>query len=471
MKEKLNTALNQISDRHIEDAAKKRTPRRTFWFSAAAAVLAAVVLISALTGPMTIRAEALAEAGASRATPRPNRDDYKEWEDWDAAYEAYKAEDDHRRELKRAALDSLKGFFTEGSARFLSGADGNRLWSPVNAAIGLGALTELTGGSSRKQLLDALGAKDMDSLRAQVSALWESAYTDGQNGREASRLATSLWLEKGLNCSRETLEALSYHHYASVYRGDLGSGKINSAIGAWLNNNTGGLLKENAGNIQLPEETVLALYSTLFFQSKWVSEFNAANNKDGAFHAPGGDVTVTYMTKKLAMMYYYWGDTFSAVSLSLKNGSQMWFILPDEGCSIDTVLESGQYLDLLMPGQWENSKYMKVNLSVPKFDVTGTQNLKDGLMEMGITDVFSDTQADFSGITSQVPVYLTAANQAVRVQVDEEGVKAAAYIEFPGAMSPAPPDEIIDFVLDRPFLFFVTKDNVPLFAGAVNQPQ
>ena len=36
--------------------------------------------------------------------------------------------------------------------------------------------------------------------------------------------------------------------------------------------------------------------------------------------------------------------------------------------------------------------------------------------------------------------------------------------------SPAPPDEIIDFVLDRPFLFFVTNSNIPLFAGAVNQP-
>lgn len=468
MNEKLNDALNEISDRHIADAAKeRRMPRRGVWFSAAAAVLAAAVLISALTGPMTIRAEALAEASDSRIMPRPDLDDYPDRDAWRAALNTWETERNNRQNAATEALSGLKSFFTEGSALFLSGSESNRLWSPANAAIGLGALTELTGGNARQQLLDALGAANMDTLRTQISALWESAYKEGKG---ASQIATSLWLEKGLSCSDDTLEALSHHHYASVYRGDLGSGKINSAIGAWLNNNTGGLLKENTDNIRLPEDAVLALYSTLYFRSKWTSEFSAANNTDGTFHAPGKDTTVTYMNKKLAMMYYYWGEHFSAVSLSLKNGSQMWLILPDVDSSMDEVLESGAYWDMLLSERWENSKYMKVNLSVPKFDVTGTQNLKDGLMEMGITDVFSETAADFSGITTQIPVYLTAANQAVRVQVDEEGIKAAAYIEIPGAMSPAPPDEIIDFILDRPFLFFVTSGNVPLFAGAVNQP-
>ena len=34
-----------------------------------------------------------------------------------------------------------------------------------------------------------------------------------------------------------------------------------------------------------------------------------------------------------------------------------------------------------------------------------------------------------------------------------------------------PPDEIIDFVLDRPFVFVVTnRYDLPLFAGVVNEP-
>jgi serine protease inhibitor len=113
---------------------------------------------------------------------------------------------------------------------------------------------------------------------------------------------------------------------------------------------------------------------------------------------------------------------------------------------------------------------MKVNLSVPKFDVASTMDLSEGLKNMGATNVFYENVTEFTKLTGDSPIYLTGANQSVRVQIDEEGVKAAVYIEIPGAGSAAPPDEIIDFVLDRPFLFVITNDNIPLFAGCVNSP-
>ena len=148
----------------------------------------------------------------------------------------------------------------------------------------------------------------------------------------------------------------------------------------------------------------------------------------------------------------------------------MWFILPDEGYTTADVLTDGQYMQLVLQQDWENEKWMKVNLSVPKFDVTSTIDLKSGLQELGVTDVFNESAANFSEITGDVPIFLTAANQSVRVQIDEEGVKAAAYIELPGAGSPMPPEEIIDFVLDRPFLFAITSSSIPLFMGTVNDP-
>ena len=148
----------------------------------------------------------------------------------------------------------------------------------------------------------------------------------------------------------------------------------------------------------------------------------------------------------------------------------MWFILPDEGYTTADVLTDGQYMQMILQQSWENEKWMKVNLSIPKFDVSSTMDLKDGFQKMGITDVFSEGAADFTGISAEVPIFLTAANQSVRVQIDEEGVKAAAYIEFPGATSPMPPEQIIDFILDRPFVFAITTNSIPLFVGAVKNP-
>lgn len=466
MNEKVAKALGYVDEKYVTAAAKRKKKKR-YWLGGIAAVLALVLLLNLPGIPLAITANAVSLASGSRQMQRPDLDDYKDRDAWRADRDKWEAEQKFLSNTTRDAMIDLEPFFTAGSAQFLStqGSE-NLLWSPINAYIGLSMMTELTAGQSRQQILDLFGAADIDGLRRQVSAIWESAYSD--NGHEVSTLANSLWLEKGLTYQQDTMDRLAYHYYASVYQGDLGSKKINNAIGAWINNNTGGFLKNK--NVNLSPETVLALYSTIYFQAKWQDQFAQRNNTTDVFHTPSGDKSVTFMNKKLAQMNYYWGDRFSAVALGLKNGSRMWFILPDEGYSTADVLSDGEYMQMVLQQDWENEKWMKVNLSVPKFDVNSTMNLKDGFQKMGVTDVFKVSTANFTEITGDVPIFLTAANQSVRVQIDEEGVKAAAYIEFPGATSPMPPEEIIDFILDRPFVFAITTENIPLFLGTVNNP-
>lgn len=430
-----------------------------------------VVFVLSLTscGVLIVTAKNVSLASGSRQMGRPDLADYEDRDAWRADREKWEAEQKLLASTKKDAISALAPFFTNGSAQFLCAQDGeNLLWSPVNAYIGLSMMTELTEGASRQQILDLFGATDIDMLRQQVGAIWESAYND--NGREISKLANSLWLEDGLGYNQGTMDNLAYYYYASVYQGDLGSQKINNAISTWLNNTTGGLLKNATKKVSLSQETVLALYSTIYFQAKWQNQFSQINNTNDIFHTPNGDKTTTFMNKNLAQMNYYWGEKFSAVALSLKNGSKMWFVLPDEDYTTADVLVDGQYMQMVLQQGWENVKWMKVNLSVPKFDVNSTINIKDGLQKMGVTDVFNESLGNFGAITADVPICLTAANQSVRVQIDEEGVKAAAYIEFPGATSPAPPEEIIDFILDRPFIFAITTDAIPLFMGTVNTP-
>lgn len=470
MNEKVAKALSYVDEKYVTAAAKRKKKKAAkYWISAVAALLALVLLFNLPSMPMVISAKAVSIASESRQMQRPDLDDYKDRDQWRADLNKWEAEQKFLSSTTRETVDALAPFFTNGSAQFLStkGSE-NQLWSPINAYIGLALMTELTDGASRQQILDLFGARDIDALRQQVGAVWESAYND--NGHEISTLANSLWLENGLNYQQDTMDNIAYYYYASVYQGDLGSQKINNAIGAWINNNTGGFLKKSTSNVNLSPDTILALYSTIYFQAKWQDEFSASKNTQDTFHAPYGDKTVTFMNKKLAQMYYYYGDNFSAVALSLKNGSRMWFILPDEGYTTADVLADGQYMQMILQQDWENTKWMKVNLSVPKFDVNSTLDLKGGLQEMGVTDVFNEGAANFSEITGDVPIFLTAANQSVRVQIDEEGVKAAAYIEFPGATSPEPPKEIIDFILDRPFIFAITTDSIPLFMGTVNNP-
>ena len=173
-------------------------------------------------------------------------------------------------------------------------------------------------------------------------------------------------------------------------------------------------------------------------------------------------------------MHYYWGDSFGAVNLDLQNGTRMWFFLPDTDKTVDDILTQGQYLQYLadtFQDGVENKKYMKVNLSVPKFDIHSGCDVAGIFREMGITDVFDISASDFTAITGDSPIVITGVNQAARVVIDEQGVKAAAYLEIPGVGAAMPPEDEMDFILDRPFLFFITsRDNLPLFAGIVNEP-
>lgn len=473
MNEKLSQAMEHVGDRHIAQAAKSKKRRRKLLWPLVAAVLVVVLVMNLAGIPKPIHAQAISLASDSRLGERPDRDDYGSYEEYAAIFDPWQEQIQSLKTTAVRAGEVMLPFLQASSEALLGDAQGeNRVWSPINAYIALAMLAETTGGESRTQILELLGAEDLEELRGMVSALWETTYTN--NGREVSALANSLWLDEGLAFNQQVMDGLAWHHYASVYQGDLSSKQTAKDINAWISNGTHGFLDDTLSAEPMSEETVLALISTVYFQSKWADEFSRSQNTKDTFHSPNGDVTCTFMNAEERQMNYYWGHSYGAVSLDLKNGSQMWLILPDEDKTVDAVLRDGQYLEMVAAPHTqkrEDCKYMKVNLSVPKFDIQAQNDLRDHLVALGITNVFGP-EADFSpSLESDMPICVSAVEQATRVTIDEDGVTAASYIVLPGAGAAEPPEEIIDFVLDRPFLFVIAgEEGQLLFSGVVNQP-
>lgn len=449
MHDKINDALNEVKEEYIAEAAAYKRRRIPYWLGAVAAALAVVILLVTLLDPLTLHAKAVSEA------------DYPKYE-WV-----------YRKEVADTARTQLRPFFTDSIRRILAdGTGSNYAYSPINLYMALSLAAELTGGD--EQILQALNSTDLTSLRTQANEIWNACYLDSGN---QTLLASSLWLDKELEYNQSIMDTLATNYYTSVYQGNLGSDSTNKAIAAWLDKQTGGMLKDHTKGITLDPDTLLALYSTVYYQAKWNEKFSAGRNTTGTFHALAGDTTCTFMNKKEMQAYYYAGADFGAVSLGLKDASRMWLILPDEGLGIEDVLTSGAYLEYVLPGgtelvEGEDYKYMKVNLSLPKFDIQANSDLKPALQDMGITNVFDPAADCLSGAVSwDLPTFFTNVNQATRVAIDEKGVTAASYIEIPGAGAAMPPEEVIDFILDRPFLFVITNCyHLPLFAGVVNDP-
>ena len=423
-------------------------------------------------------AATLAEAQYPAMSPYPNETDFidpvtGEFDDegFFQVYEAWQQDHAAQTNVPEGYAEGLGSYFRLSIPELLAGGSENSVCSPLNVYMALAMLAQTTDGTSRQEILTLLGADSLDALRDQAGAVWNAHYCD--DGASTCVLANSLWLDSGLTYNPETARVLAEDYYASAFQGDLGSDEMNKMLQKWLNDQTSGLLKEQAQNLELDPQTVLALASTIYYRAKWSDEFWPENNTEGIFHAPGGDTEHTFLNRELSYGPYYWGADFGAVSLGLEDGSRMWLILPDEGLTPADLLASGNALELVLGdiGSYENQKRLRVNLRLPKFDVSASSQLGEGLKHLGILSVFDPESADFTPILPESAAWLDSVSHAARVRVDEEGVEAAAYTVMAVCGAAMPPEEEMDFILDRPFLFVISSaDNLPLFAGVVNHP-
>ncbi len=429
------------------------------------------------TTPSTLSQNALAQPTYPKLTSYPNENDYVksngEFDDdgFYAAYDAWQKDQQKRRDQPKGYQDGLNQFCANHlSAFFQDDQNGNQVCSPLNLYLALGMLTEITSGDTQQQILQVLGSKDKNALQEQVSALWNANYND--DGSVTSRLAASLWLNEDVTFQQKTLDDLAQHYYASTFQGKMGSDAYNKVLQDWLNEQTGGMLKEQAKGVTLEPETLIALATTLYYRGMWSNRFDPSATKPDTFHGTDGDVTCDFLHRSGADDYL-WGDRFSAISQSLANSGSMWFFRPDDGVKPEALLQDEQVQKLLAaPDSWEQTKYLTVNCAIPKFDVASDLNLRESLQGLGITDVFDVEKADFSPLTQDdQPAYLSQVKHAARVTIDEDGCTAAAFTVAAVAGMSAPPVEEVDFVLDRPFLFVLTgQDGSPLFVGIVRHP-
>ena len=441
-------------------------------------ILAVLILsgCAAVPTPEPISAVSVAEASYPSMAPYPNEADFIDPrtgifddEGFSEVYDAWRGNLELQEDIPQGYADSLLPCFQQSIPAFLDVDGENAVCSPLNICMALAMLAEVTDGDTRDEILNLTGADSMDSLRIQAGRIWRSHYS--ADGASACVLANSLWLDSGLTYNADTVNRLASDHYASVFQGDLGSEEANQLLRDWLNEQTGGLLQDQVQNVSFDPMTVLAIATTINYQVQWRDfKFSESANTKGVFHGAKGDTTETFMHSELSYGPYYWSDHFGAVALPLEDGSQMWLFLPDEGISPEEIAQEA--MAFLADPNKKDQKQLRVNLSLPKFDVSSQRDVAGTLQQLGITDVFDGSKADFSPILpSDDGGYVNEINHATRVMIGEKGVTAAAFTVIMRCGAAMPPEDEVDFILDKPFLFAITGETgLPLFMGVVQNP-
>lgn len=386
-----------------------------------------------------------------------------DWDTYMAAEDEYLAA---LQKLGKGRLDQESAApvltFADRTAEAIFTNSENRVYSPISLYAALAMLTEVTDGDTRQQVMDLLAADDAETLRQQIKDLWIGVYTD--DDQSVCRLANGAFLRENADVKQEAVDALVDWYYASTYRVPMGTEEADKAIAGWLNQNTGGLLSEETGNIRTDGNDLLRLYNTIYYKSGWQDAFKSSQTKQDTFTAANGAKQKTEFMHRTESGSYRKGDGYTAAPRSLNYG-RMVFVLPDEGVTPESLLQRQGFLAGLT-GDYNAAELV---WSVPKFDVKSSTELNEMLQSLGVTDAFDMAEADFTPLTDN-GAFLSSAMQAARVKIDEEGVEAAAYTEIvcaDSAMMEVPPTVEMD--LDRPFLFVIfDNSNVPLFVGTVN---
>ena len=476
-KEDLFEALEDLDPRSVQKAREYRGHKRPKWVVWAAAAACAAILIGAIMGFPAIRngggtgpigAYPSGVTAVLAAFPAPIAQSLSaqafvksdEGRDWWSAY----------RKTASETADLQSGMVTYNAAlmsRLLVSEEENTICSPLSTYIAFAMLAEVTEGNTRRQILDALGAADLETLRGNVTALWKSNYADTPALK--SLLANSIWLNSGVAYNADTLNRLAEAYYASSFSGVPGSREMNKALQTWTDTSTGGFLREYTKEMSLEPGTVLDILSTVYFKAMWLKDFREANTAPGPFHGTAGDTTAEMM-HKTDVQEVYRTERFTAVGLSLNYSGSLYFLLPNAGTDVSALAADPDIYRMARSGEAdENRSFITVILTVPKFRVLGKTDLLEAVRALGMTDVLNPALADFSPLTTdRTELYLSKAEHAAMLEIDEHGVTGTAYTALAVAEARARSDEELDFAVDRPFMFILTaRDGSILFAGIV----
>lgn len=454
--------------------------RKPLWITLSAVAACAAIAVGATVGtnyfskdtPFAVSPDIKGMTLAAAQYPTLSKPDYDKVSDdeWEKVYTAYRKAKEELEVNVVYAQDISSEYYDKMLRTFLAESNGeNAVFSPVNAFMALAMLAETTDGESRQQILNLLGAEDIEQLRKTANGLWTGCYSNDDMNK--ALLANSMWLSNAENYNQNTLQSIADNYYACSYSGEMGSKKFNNLLQSWLNENTGNLLKNQTADVEFTPLTVFAIVSTVYYKAQWVDEFSKNNNTEGYFTAANGSEQQTEFMNFHDIMYSYCnGDGYLATYVNIENGDKMWFILPDEGITPEQLINEGKVSEFLNEGK-DELLGCEINFSMPKFDITSQLDFIEGMKQLGVTDIFDAETADFSPLCDNSDdIYLNQVDNAVRIAVDEKGVSAASYIVMMYCGSGAPEENpLINFTLDRPFVFVIENNNdMPLFCGIVN---
>ena len=337
----------------------------------------------------------------------------------------------------------------------------SRVVSPLSVTYLMSMLANGADGETQKQILATLGwagegiqqpslqdINDYSRMLIEKTARLDKAVT--------VEIANYVAVNKEFKLNSKFQKSVERDYKAGVESLNFTSPSTLKRINDWCNDRTHGMIPSIIN--ELDPDAVSYLMNAIYFNGTWKDKFSKEETKQEMFRGYTRDIQYVDMMHRHGEYFYADGDGYSAVSIPYGNGAfRMTVILPSEGSFLRDVMASmdgGKFQALQ-----RSMEKCNVDLKIPRFTTEVDLPLNDIISALGAPLIFSP-QADFSQF-ARGDFYVSKMFQKAKIEVSEEGTKAAAVTAAIMMMSAVRPEKKrnVVFHADSPFAYIISENS------------
>jgi serine protease inhibitor len=330
----------------------------------------------------------------------------------------------------------------------------------ATASFALRLLEQLGGGvvvlspASVQRALAALRPGVSGAARAALDEVPVPEPREIDDEGVVLELAQALWID----VRRELIADLGIEAFALDFEDPAAPDRING----WAAEKTHGMVPQVIDAVE-PDE-VFALADAAYFDGSWTEPFDPEATEPRPFTRPDGS-TVEVPTMHARGSYdYYEDDELQAVRIPYGNRGELCFaaVIARDGVAPPRIED------------WDalRTAHRTGSIALPRFSAQSRMDLSDPLIALGLGPAFTAGR-DFDGLFSGgEPKALGRVLHSARVDVDEQGTRAAAVTVITAMAVAYRVETPFELRLDRPFVWAI-EDRVSgtiLFLGIVTDP-
>ncbi|XP_041101208.1 leukocyte elastase inhibitor-like [Polyodon spathula] len=369
------------------------------------------------------------------------------------------------------ALDLFKKLSNDRKA-------GNIFYSPLSISSALAMVYLGARGNTAAEMAQSVHFnKSQDDVHSGFRALISDINKQGAPYKLC--LANRLYGEKSFDFVKEFIQDTKKFYQAELEAVDFvnASEAARQNINSWVQSQTQDKIQNLLAKGTVDDLTRLVLVNAIYFKGNWGKKFSESETRERSFRlSKNGTKPVQMMQQKAKFNLSFIPEVNSQIIELPYVGDElsMLIILPTEIEDDSTGLEKLEReltFENLM--KWTKPEMMgntEVTVTLPKFKLEETYDLKSVLISLGMVDAFDVCKSDFSGMSPNNELVLSKVVHKSFVEVNEEGTEAAgatgAIMRLRCARIP------VQFNADHPFLFFIrhNKTRNILFYGRFSSP-